>query len=266
MSEGMDSLVRSRQRLMQAERDAIAGLVASSVAHDFNNVLTVMNVNLHRLLIHTPLSPEVLNHVRALETGARRLAELSQRMRSSGRAMFRGEPLELDVGNLIDEAVKYLHEQSVVRGCELIVRGEYSATATVMRGYPILLHQLLMNLILNAAEATQGRGKILVEYTRESAGVVIEVHDNGPGIPVSLRESVFGAFFTTKKFGTGLGLVSVKNCVDAHGGTVEVADSPLGGACFRAILPDLTQACWEALKMSESLNKSSSSEDAVQIH
>jgi signal transduction histidine kinase len=96
---------------------------------------------------------------------------------------------------------------------------------------------MLLNLILNAADATRGRGRIDVYSRREDESVVLEVHDDGPGVPPDLREKVFTAFFSSKAHGTGLGLLSVKVTVEAHGGTVEVGDSDLGGARLKVTLP-----------------------------
>ena len=103
--------------------------------------------------------------------------------------------------------------------------------------HPLLIHQNLGNLILNAAEATGGRGRIEVRIVEGGEQVVLEVHDDGPGVPRDLRHSLFDGLRTTKPGGAGLGLFSVRSCTQILGGTVAIDESPFGGALFRVVLP-----------------------------
>ena len=101
-----------------------------------------------------------------------------------------------------------------------------------------LLSQLLMNLLRNAAQAAQDhRGDPVVALTIAPANpVMIEVADNGPGVPAKLRQEVFLPFFTTRPKGTGVGLNLARQIAVAHGGTLEIGESTLGGAAFRLML------------------------------
>jgi two-component system NtrC family sensor kinase len=96
---------------------------------------------------------------------------------------------------------------------------------------------MLINLVLNAAEATGPGGRIDVRLTGDGAEARLEVHDDGPGIPEERRPGIFEAFETTKPDGTGLGLFSVQHIAEVHGGRAEALASELGGACFRVSLP-----------------------------
>ena len=97
---------------------------------------------------------------------------------------------------------------------------------------------MLLNLLLNASEATGGQGRVHLKIAESGESVSFEVHDNGPGIPAQVRDRVFDPFFTTKTEGHGLGLLSVQACAEAHGGMAEVGSSTeLGGALFRVLLP-----------------------------
>jgi signal transduction histidine kinase len=83
-------------------------------------------------------------------------------------------------------------------------------------------------------------GHVVVTSRRDGDGAVIEIHDDGPGVPESMRARIFDPYFTTKTDGTGLGLAIVKKIVVEHGGEIEVgASSTLGGACFALRLPGL---------------------------
>jgi signal transduction histidine kinase len=96
---------------------------------------------------------------------------------------------------------------------------------------------MLLNLVLNAADAGCNRGTVLVRAVPAPDNVVIEVHDNGPGIPASEREKIFHSLYTTKPDGTGLGLLAVQACAKTHQGHIQVLSSGLGGACFSITLP-----------------------------
>ena len=101
------------------------------------------------------------------------------------------------------------------------------------------IYQSIVNLVLNARDAVDGRGLITVALRAESGAAVLSVTDDGPGIPRDLRERVFEPFFTTKEQGkgTGLGLSLVWSTVRAHGGEARVDDAPAGGAIVRVVLP-----------------------------
>jgi two-component system, NtrC family, sensor kinase len=145
-----------------------------------------------------------------------------------------------------------------------------------VRGYPMLIHQIVMNLVLNAAEAVEGRGKVLIQARKlESPSVLgpteiqIEVHDSGPGIPMSAREKVFEAFYTTKPSGSGLGLMSAKSCAEMHGGEVAIDQSHLGGALFKVLVADLRDVpphTKSELKILESLNKNGMNDAIASTH
>ena len=96
---------------------------------------------------------------------------------------------------------------------------------------------MVSNLVLNAGEAANGRGTIEVATAEQGDEVLIEVHDDGPGVAKERRATLFDNLATTKATGTGLGLFSVRACAQGLGGSVEVGESPLGGALFRVRLP-----------------------------
>ncbi|HQP39597.1 MAG TPA: ATP-binding protein, partial [Polyangiaceae bacterium] len=107
-----------------------------------------------------------------------------------------------------------------------------------------MLRRVMANLVRNAAQAIrdqegrEGPGHVQVSLrTWEKDWVSLEVEDDGPGIPANIRESLFDPYVTTKQDGTGLGLAIVKKIVVEHGGTIEVSDTPLGGARFSIRLP-----------------------------
>jgi signal transduction histidine kinase len=111
-------------------------------------------------------------------------------------------------------------------------------------GDPNQLRQLFTNLLTNAFEALDGRGRVAVRARLADSvdegdveHVTVEVRDDGPGISPETAERVFNPFFTTKPQGTGLGLAIVRKVVDAHDGHIDLTTPPEGGTCFRVTFP-----------------------------
>jgi two-component system sensor histidine kinase HydH len=252
MAASARMIIKSQQRLVQAEREALTGILTSSIAHDFNNLLTVLRLQSERLRSQRDLTDNVRASAEKIDRTIDRLAELTQRMRQAGRQFFGENPHSYDLSQTILETIEFLKGHILLQGCELEVDIDSEMSAC---GYSILIHQLVMNLILNAAEATAGHGHILLRARREGSATRIEVHDNGPGIPPQERERIFEAFRSTKRRGSGLGLVSVRSCVEIHNGSLQVGESSLGGAQFTVVLPDLDESRVKQLKMPESLGK-----------
>ena len=101
-----------------------------------------------------------------------------------------------------------------------------------------LMSQVFENLVLNALQAVEEQGGLVIVRARvERDHVTFEVRDNGPGVPMRARAEIFEPFVTTKTRGTGLGLSIARKNVEAHGGTLELHDAPEGGACFRIHMP-----------------------------
>jgi signal transduction histidine kinase len=145
----------------------------------------------------------------------------------------------IDAENLkagIDSTLKMLNHVLAGRAQLVVEHGDTGEVEVA----PALLNQVVMNLVQNAAEAvTPAQGLIRVSTRRAANDLVIEVADNGPGIPEDLRDRVFEPFFTTKSVGdgTGLGLSMSYQIVDRHGGRIEIASAPEGGAVLRVVLP-----------------------------
>jgi two-component system NtrC family sensor kinase len=110
------------------------------------------------------------------------------------------------------------------------------------------MQQVVLNLVMNAAEATRGRGAghvaVLTSRSEDAEGLVLEVADDGEGIPKETLDRIFDPFFTTKDDGkgVGLGLAVVYGIVEAHGGRIEVQSSPGRGTTFQVMLPLVPEA------------------------
>ena len=142
------------------------------------------------------------------------------------------EPIALDA--FVREVAGLFRQDPAAREVELDLQVE-RATVRLDRG---MMQRVLLNLLLNAAQAMDGKGRVEVATRALPGGAAqITVTDAGPGIAPELRERVFDPFYTTKVRGTGLGLPVARQVVGSHGGTLTVEDGPGTGARFVLKLP-----------------------------
>ncbi|MEZ6038155.1 MAG: HAMP domain-containing sensor histidine kinase [Planctomycetota bacterium] len=227
-------LLRRERALVANQGRALAGVTAASIAHDVNNVLMVVLQGLEQVREHLPRAQHA--QLDEVDQQLDRLLALNRRLLASHRADADadGERTPVDLWACVGECVAGLRAHPRLFGCRVQVR---SGGDVEVETQQLLVHQIVANLLLNAADATGGKGRIDVSVRVEGDSALIEVADDGPGIPLERRPTLFDALTTTKQGGTGLGLFSVRACAHSLGGSVEVADSPLGGACLRVRLP-----------------------------
>lgn len=232
-----DELMRTREALVTTQQRAFAGIVASSIAHDCNNLFVVMQGGIDALrgeLRDTTSSAakEVLDEVTLCID---ELVLLVRQLSAFGKDQSAGTCEDIELGALAEETLRMVRIHPTVRSCSIRVNAKEPVP---LRGYPSLIRQVITNLVLNAADSVGERGRVEVRVLHVEGWPCLEVHDDGPGVPLPQRERVFEPFFTTKHHGSGLGLLSVKACAQSHGGRIELDDSPLGGACFRVLFPE----------------------------
>lgn len=227
-------LDRTNTALIMAENRAIAGVFSSSIAHDMNNIMMGLYNDVMDYSSQGGLNPEEQERANRLSFAAKEMMELARKLSQSGKNGVPGTPERVVVSEALGETLAFARHHRNVRHCE--IEEDISPSAAI-DGIPVILRQIFLNLILNAAEATEGRGKIRITSKTDSGRTILEIHDNGPGIPAEEQQKVFDPFVTSKKSGTGLGLHSVKAGVELHGGTVDVGESPLGGALFTVTIP-----------------------------
>jgi PAS domain S-box-containing protein len=241
----MDTTERHQlqDRLRQSQRLEGLGVLAGGVAHDFNNLLTSIlgNASLAETKLGEDDPTGVL--VRNVVTAARRAADLTQQLLTyAGKAHVQHE--NLDLGELVREILP-LVQPFIPSGVEL----QLDLAAAPIRGDAGQIHQLVMNLIINAAEAISGAGTIAVntgiEEIRNTTAnklepgkyAVLRVRDTGCGMDEATLGRIFDPFFSTKFPGRGLGLAAVHGIVKTHLGIIN-ANSIVGdGTTFTILLP-----------------------------
>jgi len=227
-------VIQQKSALLESERRAMVGIFAASIAHDIANILVVARGSL-RIVDDELRNKREQSDARAtLRRSLEELKVLTRRLVSIEHERIPAESADFELDQLVREIVSLARSHMSVRSCTLRVTANDPVT---IHGNRSMLGMLLLNLILNAADATRGRGRIDVSLRRVDGEAVLEVQDDGPGVPAENRETIFEAFYSSKAHGTGLGLLTVKVCAEEHGGAVAVSESELGGACFQVRLP-----------------------------
>ncbi len=225
-------LVRRERALVATQGKVFAGVMAASVAHDANNVLTAVLADLEGVATEPEQDRHV--HLAQLRASVDRLVGLNRRLLLAARSGVPHEDQPTDLVRVVRECVASVRAHRSVLGRRLSCDGDPALPITTQ---PLLVHQIVANLVLNAAEATTAGGRVEVVTRRDGDAAVIEVHDDGPGIAESRHKGLFTSLATTKELGTGLGLFSARACAQALGGDVDVGRSHLGGAVLRVRLP-----------------------------
>ncbi len=247
IGEDISERQRAREQILKAQKMEAIGLLASGVAHDFNNVLTTILGNVHLALLETPEGAVVHEELEHIEIAAKRARNLVGQILSFARRKP-GRPVDVSLVDVIKE-VHHLVRASIPANIDL--RHEISGEGLFVHADPIWLHQVLVNLCTNAAEAIGiKKGEIIMRAQRLSSDspspgtrIKMSVCDNGPGMDEATRARIFEPFFSTKPAGkgTGLGLPVVANLVGEMSGQLSVRSRPGKGSCFEIILPQSRQ-------------------------
>ena len=235
------------RRVMEQHKLESLSVLAGGVAHDFNNLLTGILGNADLLSMTAAENPTLRKSADAIVIGAQRAADLVSKMLAyAGEGRVIAELVDLD--ELIREMLD-LMQASVARHCTL----EYTSAGPLprVRVDPTQLRQVVLNLIVNASEAVEDNGRIIVSGGSEvltatmladmtfSADATpgrfayVEVKDDGPGMDAATMSRIFDPFFSTKQTGRGLGLAAVQGIVRSHRGALRVSSAPLRGTTLR---------------------------------
>ena len=225
-----------QKRMLRAERLAAVGQVAAGVSHEIDNPVGIILGYAELLLEECPGDDSRREDLQAIIDECHRCKKITGGLLGLARSgdPFR-EPVELS--RLLRETVESLQPQKLFRYIQLHLSDpqplpEVWADADKIR-------QVLMNLLLNAAQALQGEGGIWLTLERAGSQLIVGVHDDGPGISFADKDRAFEPFFTTKTGGegTGLGLSICRKLIEEHGGEIRAGGSSHGGALISFSLP-----------------------------
>lgn len=224
----------AQKRLQEAERLASLGRAFSGLAHDLKTPLIAIG-GLSRI-VQKKLEENnpCRNKLDVIIRETRRLEEMVKEMLDFSK------PLELhrskeDIRKVITQCADLVSDLAQQR--KVNIRNQFSPTLPLISFDASRIKQALINLLINAIDASPGGETVTVSSYLKQKGLIIEVTDNGSGIPIHKKEEIFLPFFTTKGNGTGLGLPITKKIVEAHHGYVEVLGNREKGVTVRLVIP-----------------------------
>ena len=243
---------RMEERSRNTQKLESLGVLAGGIAHDFNNLLTAILGGATLLQEDIPENSPAASNLKLVISASERATLLTRQMLAySGRGRFVVE--QIDLAQQIREITELL-ESSVTRDVELVLSLE--TDGVLVEADAGQIQQLLMNMVINGAEAIEGGpGTVLIstrvqeldaDYVRDNmAGdnvvpgryVLLEVHDTGKGMDQKTLSRIFDPFFTTKFTGRGLGLAAVLGIVRGHRGAIKVYSNPGLGTTFKVFFP-----------------------------
>jgi len=229
---------KMEQQIIQSERLAAMGQMIGGFAHELNNPLTSI-LGMAELLQDGVVSEAASKQIAILHKEARRAAEIVQNLQYFARPPAPGRS-QVNLNELVQRTVQM--QAYPLRKSNITVDFLQEPSIPAVVADPNQLMQVFLNLLLNAEQAireNRGQGTIRVRIGRRPDSVWIVFQDDGPGIAPENLAHIFDPFFTTKRpgRGTGLGLSICKTVLREHGGNIEVASAPGGGAVFTITLP-----------------------------
>lgn len=248
--EQMEERERLRDRL------ASLGEMAANIAHELRNPLAGIEVMAGLLRRQVPDSPDAQSLLADILSEAKLANSIVVEMLEFVRPV-RLQVEQTDIAQVLQQSV--MNAESKVPRREVRIDMEIAGDLPPIDSDASQLCQVFSNLLTNAFEAMNGTGRIVLraslampqqdtgfaaEAAEPAPSIVVDVTDNGPGVPVELSDRIFNPFFTTKTTGSGLGLPIVRRIIDAHDGRIDLTSEPGHGTRFRVTLPVSAKSTW----------------------
>ena len=236
------------KKLLRAQRFDAIGKLAGGIAHDFNNMLMIVLSRCDDLLRLAPASETERRYIENIKQAALRSADLTRQLLATARREIL-RPEVVDLSELVASTMRLL-ERSI--GEDIHIVTELVSPSWTIHADPSKLHQVILNLALNARDAMPGGGALTVETRNLHVGsdyvklhpalsegdyALLLVSDTGCGIASEDRERIWEPFFSTKTMGTGLGLSVVRGIVEQMGGQIWMYSEPGQGTSFKIFFP-----------------------------
>jgi signal transduction histidine kinase len=234
MSRRLESMRLLEQQLRLRDRLSALGEMALGIAHEVRNPLGIIKTSAELLrrkadlpAEHDKLLVNVIDEVDRID------ASITEFMAFANPTQ--GELRSIDLAGVIERACTFCQPQFAANGVEFALHNHEPRVRVL--GDERLIHEAVLNLVLNALEAMPHGGRLEVRVRAGARSVTVDVSDTGPGVPDELRERIFNPFFTTKPSGTGLGLPKVHAVMERHNGSIQCLAMRDSGTTFRLLFP-----------------------------
>lgn len=214
------------QELLKRSRLADIGLLASRLAHDLRNPLSIIKTTIDILKLSTKNEPDKQKRFEIIDRAIEKINHNFDQVLDFVRVVPPSLTI-VQVASILNNSIKSL---AVPAGIKIDV----APSNIMVKCDSKQIEIAIINLLLNAIQSLENNGQINIRVLEKPDGIHIEIEDSGLGVPDDLMDKIFDPLFTTKQTGTGLGLVSVKNIIDQHGGKIKVKNNP---STFTIILP-----------------------------
>jgi len=225
-------------KLATDEKQRLLSRLPARLAHEIRNPLSSLDIHVQLLEEDLQIAPEIKERLSGrLEIIHGELHRLEnvvkQFLRLAGPSAL--ELTVVDIAKLIGHVRGLLQPEAAAREIELVTH--LAKDLPLFKADVDQLIQALLNLMINALQAVERRGRVEIRADRTEDFLVVKVRDSGPGIPADSLGTIFEPYYTTKPEGSGIGLWIAQQITIAHGGTLEAANVPTGGAVFTMRLP-----------------------------
>lgn len=239
MRRVIDKTKELEKRAMHSERLAFVGTLTGGLAHEIKNPLSTLTINLQLLMEDVQSmtgenSRKAHVKIQALQKEVQRLEEIL----NDFLRFARGQKLELedhDINEVLDEVVDFVTPE--IKQKKILILKSYDANLPLCRMDSNLIKQAILNVIINAEQAMENGGELMIRTSGSKKYIQIDITDTGSGIPKNIIDEIFQVYFSTKKAGTGLGLPTTKRIIEEHKGTIAIQSEEGKGTNFSIQLP-----------------------------
>lgn len=240
INQGMEAVAKQNDELRHYQRIESLGMMASHIAHEFNNYLTPVMVYAELMETDPQLSEENRNMVKEIMNSTERAADLSRQLLDFSRQDSGAKLQKMNLRTETEEAVSIVRQ---LAPAAVTVNTGIMSEDIEVSGRDGMMQHILMNLCKNAFHAMEDSEKKQLDIVLRKAegGAELQVRDTGSGISRDALERIFEPFYTTKgsRQGTGLGLSVIRNIMHSIGGTIHVDSTPGEGTCFTLYFPEV---------------------------
>lgn len=229
-----ETIAAQELALLKTERKIMGAMSFAVIAHDLNNLLLPMNTVFEDLHRQKKGDASLQAACGDIENGLGNISRLCKRIAASTAHVLPDREERIDMDEALPKLVAIARKHPDVRFCTISMPDLPPLSLVLNR---VLLEEAILNLLINAAQATGPTGHIELRLLDDKKNAILAIHDDGPGIPEDQVDSIFDPCFTTKPDGSGIGLVAVKAFASSCGGDISVSKSPLGGALFQIRIP-----------------------------